>query len=109
MFWPATAPEQHQFHATVSFDSADDDDGDEIADIWGIPHWVAYEIKKFSGTLPKGPKRPSPWLTDKTLHKLKIAPGDKSYHFSNVWRIVFGSEVMLHVARSAELPYPQKK
>ncbi len=22
---------------TVSFDSADDDDGDEIADVWGIP------------------------------------------------------------------------
>ena len=26
-----------------------DDDGDEIADVWGIPHWVAYELKKFDG------------------------------------------------------------
>jgi DNA/RNA endonuclease G (NUC1) len=78
---------KREFRAyTVSFDSADDDDGDEIADVWGIPHWVAYELKKFDGDLGKGPKRPSPWLTDKPLHESKIAPNDKTYHFSNVWR-----------------------
>ena len=32
---------------TASFDSADDDDEDEVADVWAIPHWVAYEIKTF--------------------------------------------------------------
>jgi endonuclease G, mitochondrial len=78
---------RREFRAyTVSFDSADDDDGDEIADVWGIPHWVAYEIKKFEGDLGAAPGRPSPWLTDKPLHESKTAPDDKSYHFANAWR-----------------------
>lgn len=29
---------------TASFDSADDDDGDEVPDAWGIPHFVCYQI-----------------------------------------------------------------
>jgi DNA/RNA endonuclease G (NUC1) len=70
---------------TVSFDSADDDDADEIADVWAIPHWVAQEIKRFPGELGPGPARPD-WMTDKALHEAKIAPADASYHFSEVWR-----------------------
>ena len=74
---------KREFRAyTVSFDSADDDDGDEIADIWAIPHWVAYEIKKIEDELGAGPDRPSPWITDKALNEVGIAPADASYHFS---------------------------
>lgn len=52
-----------RFRAYVSvFDGADDDDGDGKPDALGIPHFVAYEIKRFEGTLPKGPKRPSTWI-----------------------------------------------
>ena len=39
---------------TTSFDSADDDDGDEIADVWAIPEWIAYEIKRYPGQLAAG-------------------------------------------------------
>jgi len=86
--WGTTPTDiERKFRAyTVSFDSNDDDDGDTNPDIWGIPHWVAYELKKFDGELGKGPKRPSPWLTDKPLYEQKIAPNDKTYHFSNIWR-----------------------
>lgn len=78
---------RREFRAyTVSFDSADDDDGDEVADVWAILHWVAYELKRFDGELGPGPDRPSPWITDDALHELGIAPADDSYHFSNAWR-----------------------
>lgn len=70
---------------TVSFDSADDDDGDEIADVWAIPHWVAYEMKALDGPQGKGPKRPD-WMTDSALHEASIAPADASYHFSKEFR-----------------------
>ena len=69
---------------TVSFDSADDD-GDEVADVWAIPYWVSFEIKKYDGDLGKGPSRPS-WMTEKPLHELGIAADDDSYHFTEVWR-----------------------
>src|SRR4051812_48571670 len=51
---------------TVSFDSADDDDGDEVADVWAIPHWVAYEMKALSTPQGAGPERPD-WMTDAAL------------------------------------------
>jgi endonuclease G, mitochondrial len=69
---------------TVSFDSADDDSGDGIADVWAIPEWVAYEIKRYPGVLPKSPERPD-WMTDKILFEAKIAPADASYHFAKAW------------------------
>ncbi|RLD60969.1 MAG: hypothetical protein DRI95_14755, partial [Bacteroidetes bacterium] len=31
---------------TTSFDSDDDNNNDGVGDLWGIPEWVAYEIKK---------------------------------------------------------------
>ena len=71
---------------TTCFDGDDDDDGDGISDEWAIPHWVAYEIKRYPGELGKGPKRPSPWITDTDLFNQAIAPKDESYHFSRNWR-----------------------
>ena len=76
---------ERKFRAyTVSFDSADDGDGQ--ADRWAIPHWVAYEIKEFLGTLPGGPNRPSPWLSEQGLVNQQIQAEDASYHFSQVFR-----------------------
>ncbi|MBI3736624.1 DNA/RNA non-specific endonuclease [Candidatus Sumerlaeota bacterium] len=76
-----------QFEAyTVSFDGPDDDDGDGKEDRWGIPQWVAYEIKKFPGKMGAGPPRPSEWITDKNLFKAGIAPSDKTYAFSAAFR-----------------------
>jgi len=83
-----TQPKEYtkQFRAyTVSFDSADDDDGDDQPDVWGIPQWVAYEIKAFEGELGPGPSRPD-WMIDEMLVDLKLAPEDDSYHFSREWR-----------------------
>lgn len=67
---------------TTCFDGPDDDNGDGTPDTWGIPHWVSYEIKKYPGNLPKGPKRPQQWITETELYSQGIAPSDKSYHFS---------------------------
>lgn len=76
-----------EFRAYTSvFDGADDDNGDGEADYLGIPHFVAYEIKRYEGALPKGPKRPSPWITEKALWKLGIAPRDATYTFSKAFR-----------------------
>ncbi len=76
-----------EFRAYItSFDSEDDDNADGKPDKWGIPHWVAYEIKKFEGTLGKGPDRPSSWITDKELAKKKIAPKDGTYKYSRAFR-----------------------
>ena len=54
---------------TVSFDSADDDNHDGQADRWAIPHWVAYDMQRFPGTLPAAPDRPSPWLSERGVEE----------------------------------------
>ena len=71
---------------TANFDSDDDDNGDGWVDLWGIPEFVSYEIKKFNGTLGKGPGRPSTWLTDKELKEQGIAPNDATYRYSRAFR-----------------------
>ena len=49
-----------KFRAYISvFDGEDDDNGDGQPDFLGIPHFVAYEVKRFEGTLPAGPERPN--------------------------------------------------
>lgn len=66
---------------TVSFDGPDDSNGDGIIDEQdkvGEPEWVAYQINMI-GHLPKGPNRPSVWMTDKALAKQGIAPSDNTY------------------------------
>ncbi len=75
------------FHAyTVSFDGEDDNNKDGSADRWGIPEWVSYEMRKAPENLGKGPKRPSSWITDKSLHAIGVAPDDKSYRGSGYSR-----------------------
>ena len=61
----------------VSFDGPDDDDGDGKPDLWGIPEFVAYEIRRVDKK-HKLPKRPG-WTTDEKLFKAGIAPDDKTY------------------------------
>lgn len=68
------------------FDGPDDDDGDGVPDKWAVPHWVAYEIKRYPGVLGKGPKRPPRWITDSYLFARGIAPSDDSYRFSREFR-----------------------
>lgn len=76
-----------QFRAyTTSFDSDDDNDGDGIGDNWGIPEWVAYELRKAPAGLGSAPKRPSSWITDAALHAQQVAPDDKSYKHSGYSR-----------------------
>jgi DNA/RNA endonuclease G (NUC1) len=67
----------------TSFDSGG---GDGEQDPSGIPHFVAYEIKKHEGELAKGPKRPSTWITDKELAERGIAPKDATYRYSKAFR-----------------------
>jgi DNA/RNA endonuclease G (NUC1) len=75
-----------QFRAyIVSFDSADDDDGDGKPDMRGIPEWVSYEMRRVPRKLKTGPKRPSPWITDPELFKAGVAPSDDTYAFSKAF------------------------
>ncbi|MCY4382623.1 MAG: DNA/RNA non-specific endonuclease [Nitrospinae bacterium] len=77
----------YKFRAYVSiFDGADDDDGDGTPDFLGIPHFVAYEIKRYQGRLKKGPDRPGTWITDMALRKLGLAPTDSTYKYSRAFR-----------------------
>lgn len=66
---------------TTSFDSLEDDN-----EAWGIPDFVAYEMKRFPGTLGKSPKRPSPWITEPDLVKQGLAPTDATYRYSRAFR-----------------------
>lgn len=79
---------KRQFRAyVVSFDSEDDNDGDGVSDRWGIPEWVAYEIKKQDKSVKgKSAARPRDWITDQQLYKKKLCPNDSSYHFSMEYR-----------------------
>ncbi len=75
--------EFREFRAyATSFDSADDDDGDGVDDVLGIPEWVAHEIKGMENAPTSGPARPSTWITDSVFRALGIAPHDDSYRGS---------------------------
>ena len=85
--WAGEANHERRFRAFVSvFDGADDDDGDGVADALGVPHFVAYELKRYEGTLPLGPQRPGTWITDRGLRQLGLAPRDSSYRYSHAFR-----------------------
>ena len=43
-------------------------------------------MRKAPSGLGKAPKRPSPWITDATLHAQEVAPNDKSYRNSGYSR-----------------------
>lgn len=69
----------------VSFDSADDNDGDGRGDTWRIPEFVAYEIKKYDGKcIPTG-ERPK-WFCEPELVTQGVAPTDSCYAYSSTWR-----------------------
>ena len=79
--------DQHRsFRAFVSsFDGADDDNGDGLADTLGIPQWVAYQITRHTEPLTSG-KRPGKWSTDPELSALNLAPTDDTYRYSAAFR-----------------------
>ena len=68
---------------TTSFDSDDDNNNDGVGDLWGIPEWVAYEIKKDTGQNTLKYNRPT-WMTDDTLNEQERAPNDATYAVSGV-------------------------
>jgi len=75
----------------VSFDSADDDNGDGVPDVLGVPAFVAHQVKKHEGTNGEAQcieKRPPPqrWCTHRELVRQGIAPADLSYVYSRAWR-----------------------
>lgn len=69
----------------TSFDSEDDNNGDGKGDIWGIPEWVSYEIKKLPAP-GKSPNRPREWIYDKELYAKEICPKDYTYRYSKEFR-----------------------
>lgn len=74
-FSPECSEFEKQFRAyTTCFDTKEDD-----GEAWGIPDFVSYEMREYIGKLPKGPKRPSPWITEKEMAKQGLAPTDASY------------------------------
>ena len=64
---------------TTSFDS--DDDGI----LWGVPEWVAYEIKKKEKSIEKY-SRPK-WMTDDKLNAVDKVPNDATYAVSGTKNI----------------------
>jgi endonuclease G, mitochondrial len=66
---------------TSCFDDLDDDNNDGAPDAWGVPEWVAYEIKRTNDQCIKTFERPSKWITDSGLFAQGIMPDDKSYAY----------------------------
>ena len=82
-----TAPDDaiRKFGAfTSSFDTDDDDTGDGVKDLWGIPQWVAYHMKAFRGS-PNTENRPA-WFTDNGLKNQGFAPTDDTYKYLKAFR-----------------------
>lgn len=75
-----TLPKEIVRHFEAFISSFDGKEDDGIA--FGIPDFVAYEMRRLTKPLGKGPERPSPWITDKELNAQGIAPTDATYHHS---------------------------
>lgn len=82
-----TYPPDHvvEFQAYISsFDTSDDDNEDGIGDLWGVPEWVAYELR--AGT-PQGAKsKPRSWRKVPDLPEDTPSPTDASYKNSHYSR-----------------------
>jgi DNA/RNA endonuclease G (NUC1) len=65
---------------SVSFDGPDDDNGDGNPDLWGIPEWVSYEIKKVDREFNL--KNRPDWKSDRNLFDAGLAPKDDTYAVS---------------------------
>ena len=63
------------------FDNEDDNNGDGSSDVWGIPKWVAYEMKRTEKPCIKTYDRPSAWITEPELFAKGLMPNDKSYAY----------------------------
>lgn len=63
------------------FDDEDDDNKDGVSDIWGVPEWVSYEMRKINKKCLKTSARPGKWFGDEELIKSKIMPADASYAY----------------------------
>ncbi len=82
-----TLPKDHVWHFrayTTSFDGPDDNDGDGEPDLWGIPEWVSYELKRGPNRSELG-DRPG-WHTVPEWYQEGIAPMDESYEGSGYSR-----------------------
>jgi len=76
-----TAPRDlfREYRAYVaSFDGRDDNDGDGDSDLWRIPEWISYELRRAPSQNPFE-DRPRPWHTDVSLAAQSIAACDASY------------------------------
>lgn len=71
---------------TSNFDDEDDDNKDGSPDMWGVPEWVAYQMKSFESSCISTAKRPNKWITDKNLYDNGIMPNDSSYSYSSAFR-----------------------
>src|SRR3989338_541597 len=63
------------------FDNTDDNNGDGSPDLWGVPKWVAYEMRRINKSCVSTYERPGVWITDKDLFVQGIMPDDKSYAY----------------------------
>ncbi len=70
---------------TVSFDSGDDNDGDEFGEVWRIPEWVAYEVRKYKGRCVPVNRDNTSWFSDEDLADEGIAPRYDSYTYAADW------------------------
>jgi endonuclease G len=74
------------FDAFVSgMDDEDDDDGDGIGDRWGVPEWVAYELRRVNVPCIETHERPG-WTGDSALQRRGLMPTDDSYGTSAAFR-----------------------
>ena len=87
----------------VSFDSKDDDDGDNKPDLRRTPEWVAQHIKRAEKKCIKTHERPK-WSTDNDLYTSGVAPNDDSYEHSGFDRGHMASKFLAaRISKKAEL------
>lgn len=73
---------EKQFRAyTTCFDTTADD-----GEAWRIPDFVSYNMKAYEGTLPSGPDRPRPWITEEDLEGSDEVSTDAAYAYSREFR-----------------------
>lgn len=71
---------------TTSFDGPDDNNADSRGEKWGIPEWVAYELRAEPPDLGPTPSFSGSWITDANLHADGTAPNHASYTTSDYSR-----------------------
>jgi endonuclease G len=89
---------------TTSFDGEDDNDGDGVGDKWGVPEWVAFEVRR--KTMQVKASRPSTWMSEETLYApgKNIAPKDDSYHFTNATKAAYPYSLTYNLSRGHMCP-----